>query len=244
MRIAVFGASGRVGTRLVEAILADPGLELAAAHVSPGSEWIGRQVGHTVIEYRPAEMAINAHCDAIIDFSTPAGSLYLQRMAGRRSVPIVIGTTGFAAGQLAEIDAAARHRPILMGANFALGFIAFARSTQQFARAHPGALVTIEETYHQRKKRAPSGTSLLLARLAREAQGGSGGATPPEPEIRIHRLGDTVGINEVRFDLGDSEARFAFTVQTVAAYARGALAAAIKLVGAGVGPGRYDAFDI
>ena len=46
MRIAVFGASGRVGTRLVEAILTDPGLELAAAHVSPGSPWIGRQVGN------------------------------------------------------------------------------------------------------------------------------------------------------------------------------------------------------
>lgn len=244
MRIAVFGASGRVGSRLVEAILNDPGLELAAAHVSPGSEWIGRQVGNTVIEYRPAEMAINAHCDAIVDFSSPAGSLYLQRMAGRRPVPMVIGTTGFAAGQLAEIDAAAKHRPILMGANFALGFIAFARNTQQFARAHPGALVTIEETYHQRKKRAASDTSLLLARLAREAQGGSGGTTPPEPEIRIHRLGDTVGINEMRFDLGDSEARFTFTVQTVPAYARGALAAAIKLVEAGVGPGRYDAFDI
>lgn len=244
MRIAVFGASGRVGTRLVEAILADPGLELAAAHVSPGSEWIGRQVANTVIEYRPAEMAINAHCDAIIDFSTPAGSLYLQRMAGQRPVPIVIGTTGFSTGQLAEIDAAALYRPILMGANFALGFIAFARNVQQFARTHAGALVTIEETYHQRKKRVASGTSMLLAQKVREAQGGSVGAAPPEPEIRIHRVGDTVGVNEVRFDLGDSEVRFTFTVQTIAAYARGALAAAIRLVEAGLGPGRHDAFDV
>ncbi|MCR6673133.1 4-hydroxy-tetrahydrodipicolinate reductase [Devosia ginsengisoli] len=244
MRIAVFGASGRVGTRLVEAILTDPGLELAAAHVSPGSPWIGRQVGSTVVEYRPAEAAINAHCDAIIDFSSPSGSLYLQRMAGQRSVPVVIGTTGFAADDLAEIQAAARYRPILTGANFALGFTEFARNARQFAAAHPGASIAIEETYHRRKKRAPSGTSLLLARVLREAQATAAGASPPEPEIHVHRVGDTVGINEVRFDLGDSEMRFTFSVQTIAAYARGALAAAIQLVESGLGPGRYDAFDL
>lgn len=244
MRIAVFGASGRVGTRLVETILADPGLELAAAHVSPGSPWIGRQVGSTVVEYRPAEAAINAHCDAIIDFSSPAGSLYLQHMAGQRPVPIVIGTTGFSRDELAQIDAASQYRPILMGANFALGFTALAREARRFASAHPGALVTIEETYHRRKKRAPSGTSLLLARTLHEAQAAAAGARPPEPAIHVHRSGDTVGINEVRFDLGDSEVRFTFSVQTIAAYARGALAAAIQLVESGAGPGRYDAFDI
>ncbi|HEV2515395.1 MAG TPA: dihydrodipicolinate reductase C-terminal domain-containing protein [Devosia sp.] len=244
MRIAVFGASGRVGTRLVEAILADPGLELAAAHVSPGSEWIGRQVANTVIEYRPAETTINAHCDAIIDFSTPAGSLYLQRVAGRSRVPIVIGTTGFTAGQLGEIDAAARYRPILMGANFALGFVAFARSVQAFALAHPGANVIIEETYHQRKKRLASATSMLLAKSIHAAQSSGAGAMPPEPDIRIHRTGDTVGINEVRFDLGDSEMRFNFSVRTIGAYAHGAVAAAVRLVEGGIGPGRHDALDV
>jgi 4-hydroxy-tetrahydrodipicolinate reductase len=244
MRIAVFGAAGRVGTRLVEAILTDPGLELAAAHVSPGSPWIGRQVGSTVLEYRPAEAGINAYCDAIIDFSSPAGSLYLQHMAGQRPVPIVIGTTGFSGDELMEIDAAARYRPILMAANFALGFTALARNAQHFARSHPGARITIEETYHRRKKRAPSCTSLLLARTLRLAQAEAAGMQPPEPEIHVHRLGDTVGVNEIRFDLGDSEVRFTFAVQTIAAYARGAVAAAIQLVESGVGPGRYDAFDI
>jgi len=53
-RFAVYGASGRVGARLVEAILASPGMELAAAHVSPTSSWIGGQVGNTAIEYRQA----------------------------------------------------------------------------------------------------------------------------------------------------------------------------------------------
>lgn len=243
MRIAVYGAAGRVGTRLIDAIITDPGLELAAAHVSPGSAWIGRQVGNTIIEYRPAEPSINAHCDAIIDFSSPAASIALQRIIGVRRVPTIIGTTGFSAAELVEIDSAARHRPILTGANFALGFTAFGQAVSQFARAHPGARVVIEEVYHRRKKRAPSGTSLLLAATVRDAQKAAGGAIALEPEIVVRRLGDTVGINDVRFDLTDSDTRFTFTVQTISSYARGALAAAAKLVASGVDVGRHDAFN-
>ena len=83
-----------------------------------------------------------------------------------------------------------------------------------------------------------------MARILLEAQATSAGAGPPEPEIHVHRVGDTVGINEVLFDLGDSGMRFTFSVETIAAYARGALAAAIQLVESGLGPGRYDAFDL
>lgn len=243
MRIAVYGASGRVGTRLVEAILADPGLELAAAHVSPGSPWVGRQVGDTILEYRPAEPTINTHCDAMIDFSSPAASLALQEIMGERAVPTVIGTTGFSAADMAEIERAARYRPILTGANFALGFTSFGQSVRQFAAAHPGASVTIEEVYHRRKKRAPSGTSRLLADAVRLAQSTAAGAPTHDPEIVVRRVGDTVGINEVRFDLTESEARFTFKVQTLASYARGAIDAAIRLVESGAANGRHDAFN-
>ena len=242
MRIAVFGASGRIGTRLVEAILARPDLQLAAAHVSSTSAWLGRSVAGTVVEYRPAEATINAHCDAIIDFSTPEASLLLQKMAGDRSVPIVIGTTGFSAAQRATLEAAAKLRPVMIGANFALGFGAFATSTYRFAEMHPSALVTIDETYHQRKKRMASGTSLQLVRGIRAAQGKADAA--PEPDIRIHRVADTVGINQVRFDLGVANASFTFTVDTLAAYAEGALNAALWLATEAGGPGLYSPADM
>lgn len=244
MRIAVYGASGRVGTKLVEALLSTPGLELAAAHVSAGSEWIGRQVGNSAIEYRPAEAAINSHCDAIIDFSTPEASLSLQRLLGRSDVPVVIGTTGFTLEQKQSIDEFARHRSMMAGVNFALGFGAFARAATAIASAHPSAFVTIEETYHQRKKRVASGTTLLLAQMVRSAQGREGSTSAPEPALRIHRAGDTVGITEIAFDLGVSETRLAFTVQTLDAYAQGALGAARWLVDMADGPGLYDPFDM
>ena len=240
MRIAVYGASGRVGTGLVHALLSTPGLELAAAHVSAGSEWIGRQAGGSVIEYRPAEAAVRSHCDAIIDFSTPEASLALQRLLGERRLPVVIGTTGFTAEQQQKIDGFARSRPIMAGVNFALGFGAFAKSAIALAAAHPGAFVTIDETYHQRKKRVPSGTTLLLARLIQQAQGQGA----PEPEMRVHRLGDTVGVTEVALDLGVTKTRLSFAVETIDAYAHGALAAARWLVDRADGPGLYDPFDM
>jgi 4-hydroxy-tetrahydrodipicolinate reductase len=244
MRFAVYGASGRVGTKLVETILASPGMELAAAHISPASRWLGGSVGNTAIEYRPAEPSINAHCDAIIDFSTPDASIRLQEIAGDRPVPIVVGTTGFSAAQERLIDEAARLRPVMVGVNFALGFGAFAASVQKFASAFPNAQARIEETYHQRKKRSASGTSRLLADIVRNAQDKGGAVSSPMPEISIHRSGNVVGINEVHFDLGVSRAGFVFNVDTLGAYAEGALAAAVWLADPARKPGRYEPADM
>lgn len=243
-RIAVYGASGRVGTRLVEAILANPGMDLAAAHVSPTSSWLSGQVGNTAIEYRQAESWIDTHCDAIIDFSTPQASIALQEMVRDRSIPIVVGTTGFSEAQQRQLDGAARMRPLMVGINFALGFGAYAASVQKFANAFPSAQVRIEETYHQRKKRAASGTSLLLADIIRAAQGSRTGISPPEPEISIHRRGDVVGVNEVHFDLGVSRTSFSFNVDTLSAYAEGAIAAAVWLAEPGRKIGRYNPSDM
>ena len=48
VRVAIAGAGGRMGRMLVEAALEDPGIELAAAFVRPGSEWIGRDAGDPI----------------------------------------------------------------------------------------------------------------------------------------------------------------------------------------------------
>ena len=125
MRVIVFGASGRVGTHLVEAVLADPGLDLAAAVVSPQSDRRGIPVAAGAVEYRAADPTMNAHADVIVDFSTPAASIELQRMLDRKPIPVVIGTTGFVPDQQHELEHAGRYRPILASANFAVGFEPF-----------------------------------------------------------------------------------------------------------------------
>ncbi|MCL6710016.1 hypothetical protein M8R20_23760 [Pseudomonas sp. R2.Fl] len=244
MRIAIVGASGRVGTKLVELVLANPGLELAAALVSPGSRLVGRPVnGGGSIEYRPPEAAMKSHCDVMIDFSTPAASMRLQEQTGEKPIPVVIGTTGFTEEDDARLTAFAAHRPLLIDANFARGFQAFRLAATEFAGRMPDAEATVAETYHARKKADPSGTSRLLARQLFEARSKAMGFAASAPHITVHREGDAVGVNEVRFDMGSAEAIFTYRVHTLAAYAEGALAAAQWLVSRARPAGRYGLAD-
>ncbi len=243
MRIGILGASGRVGTRLVDLVLANPGLELAAALVSPASKRVGVPVNGGSIEYRPAEAAMKSHCDVMIDFSTPAASMALQESIGEKNIPMVIGTTGFSAVDEERLAAFARHRPMLIGANFAHGFEALRMAAVDLARRMPAAEPSVSEIYHVRKKAEPSGTSLLLARQLYEERSRAMGFAAPEPAISVQREGDTVGVNELRFDLGSAEITFTYRVHTLAAYAEGALAAAQWLISRKPGPGRYTLAD-
>jgi 4-hydroxy-tetrahydrodipicolinate reductase len=243
MRIGIVGASGRVGTRLVETIIASPGLVLAAALVSPGSRLIGQPVAGGSIEYRPAEAAMNSHCDVMIDFSTPKACLALQESVGDKNIPMVIGTTGFSPEEDARLTDYAAFRPMLVSANFAYGFEAFAQAAAFFARQMPGAEPVVVETYHARKKAEPSGTSQRLARQVHDARSRAMAFDAAETPILIHREGDVVGINEVRFRLGSGEASFTYTVQTLAAYAEGAISAAQWLVGKAPKSGRFGLAD-
>ncbi|WP_454285820.1 4-hydroxy-tetrahydrodipicolinate reductase [Rhizobium arsenicireducens] len=243
MRIGIMGASGRVGTRLVELILANPGMELAAALVSPGSKLAGTPVAGGSIEYRPAEAAMKSHCDVMIDFSTPVASLALQEGVGKKAIPMVIGTTGFTAEEDERLTAFSRYRPMLVSANFARGFEAFRLAAIDFSRRMPDAEASVSETYHARKKAEPSGTSRLLARQLFEARSRAMGFAAPEPAITVNREGDTVGVNEIRFDLGSAEAVFTYRVHTLAAYAEGAIAAAQWLVSTPRTAGRYSLAD-
>ncbi|MCE1236286.1 MAG: dihydrodipicolinate reductase [Hyphomicrobiales bacterium] len=239
MRVAVMGASGRVGLRLVEAVLKDPGLELAAALVSPTSRLLGRTVEGTTLEYRPIEPSLDAHADVFVDFSSPKATLALLDSMGDKPLPVVIGTTGFDASQEAALDAHAEKRPLLIEPNFALGFDAFERAVADAVRHDPGAEATVLETYHARKKAEPSGTSRrvarMIARLRREATGLDLG----EPSIVVRREGDVVGLTEVRIGLGPAELRFAHEVHDLAAFAEGALSAARRFVAATPEPGRF-----
>ncbi|MCR4264605.1 dihydrodipicolinate reductase C-terminal domain-containing protein [Nitratireductor sp. ZSWI3] len=243
MRIAIFGASGRVGTKLVELVLASPGLDLVAALVSPGSKLVGSPVAGGSIEYRPAETAMNTHCDVMIDFSTPSASLALQEDVGTKPIPMVIGTTGFAPEEQERLSAWSQHRPLLVSANFAHGFEAFRLGAVEFAGRMPDAEAAVGEVYHARKKTEPSGTSRLLARNLFETRSRAMGFAAPEPPISVRREGDTVGLNEIRFDMGSAELIMTYRVHALAAYAEGALAAAQWLVSHARGPGLYSLVD-
>ncbi|MGA0584472.1 MAG: 4-hydroxy-tetrahydrodipicolinate reductase, partial [Castellaniella sp.] len=99
MRIAIAGASGRMGRMLIQAVLESQDLTLAVALDRPGSDAIGQDAG------APLGIATGAHitddlaalagADCLIDFTRPEGTLAHLEVCVAHGVKCVIGTTGF-----------------------------------------------------------------------------------------------------------------------------------------------------
>ena len=211
MRISILGASGRVGDALLDGIANAPDLMLAEAISGSGS-------GATVC-LNDAQLD---GADAIVDFSTPAAVMaLLDRLQGNR-MPVVVGTTGFDPDQTARLDAEAAHRPILVGANFTIGFEAFTAAGLNLTRALPDARLTVGEIYNAKKKPTASGTT---QRLCHEL-----GENGREVGTDIARVGDTPGVNTIELDCGAATIKLTLSVHSRAAYAAGALDAARWLV--------------
>lgn len=203
MRISVLGAGGKVGRELVAQITAAGDLSLA--------ESISGHDG-------TALAAATLDADVLVDFSSPGATMDLLDKLTASALPLVIGTTGFSPDQAARLRAEGAHRPIVVGANFTLGFEVFRRCGLLLASELPDAELTVGETYNAAKKPIASGTTQgLIADLAAEGR---------PVALQINRLGDTPGINTLRLDLGVAEISLTLTVASRAAYAAGALAAA------------------
>lgn len=211
LRIAILGATGKVGAALREAIASAPDLALSEVISASGSE-----------DSVPLADARFDGADVVIDFSSPSGTMALLDRLQGRAIPVVVGTTGFDEAQALRLAAEGRLRPIMVGANFTQGFEALARAAQDLAAALPEAAVTVGEVYKATKKPAASGTT---KRLCRElGEGGRAVATD------IQRTGDTPGITSVAFDYGAATITLTLTVRSRTAYAAGALDAARWLI--------------
>ena len=249
MKVAIAGAGGRMGRSLIEAVLADPGLTLAAAFDVPGSPAVGQEVGGITITSEAKTAAI---ADVLIDFTRPEGTL--AHLAHAKAM--VIGTTGFSDSQRKTIEEAAGRLPIVMAANFAVGVNAAYKLAETAARIlGEGYDVEIIEAHHRHKVDAPSGTALKLGevvakalnrKLSDVARHGREGQTGerPEKQIGFHAIrgGDLVGEHTVLF-AGPGE-RLEVTVRSHSrmTYAAGALRAAKFLNGRRAG--LYDMADV
>ena len=210
-QISVLGASGRVGKMLVDGIAKATDLTLAEAISARGSE--------TTVAL---DQAVLDGANAIVDFSTPAGTMaLLDRLAGN-SVPLIVGTTGFSPKQTARLNAEGDRRPILVGANFAKGFEAFAAAGVELARALSDADLTVGEIYNAQKKPVASGTTQRLC--------GELGADGRAVETDIARIGDSPGENTIELSYGGATIKLTLTLHSRAAYAAGALDGARWLI--------------
>ena len=175
LRIAVAGASGRMGRMLIEATLKGEGATLAAAFDRPATAFIGRDAGEFtgspcgVLIVDDARAAIAA-ADCVIDFTRPEGTLAHLEIARELGKAMVIGTTGLSAAGKASIAAAAQTIPVVFAPNMAVGVNAVFKLLEVAARIlNAGYDVEVIEAHHRFKVDAPSGTALRMGEVvARE----------------------------------------------------------------------------
>jgi 4-hydroxy-tetrahydrodipicolinate reductase len=164
IRVAVAGATGRMGREVCRAVAGDPGLELVAgvSHTAHGrtlAEAIGLEgEAASVVLVEHLDELGAARPDVLVDFTAPAYAADHVAWGIANGVHVVVGTTGF------EIDEAWRDASVgvIVAPNFAIGAVLVMRFAEQAARYLPSAEVI--ELHHDGKVDAPSGTAILTAR--------------------------------------------------------------------------------
>ncbi|MEX2215705.1 MAG: 4-hydroxy-tetrahydrodipicolinate reductase [Phycisphaeraceae bacterium] len=263
--IAINGAAGRMGRRLVALAAEDADLEVTAALEAPGHALSGQDAG-TLSGAQALGVAIGSTlqagaAQAMIDFTAPPGfraaiKTCLEHAASGKPVALVVGTTGLSAEDHARIDEAAKVMPVLQAANMSLGVnLLLGLAAQVAQRLGDDYDIEIVETHHRFKVDAPSGTALAIAQAVCEATGKSmekdlvhgrhgGDELRQRGQIGMHALrsGDIVGKHTISFGTQGEELAITHTATNRDVFARGALKAAKWLTGKPAG--RYSMKDV
>ena len=168
MKVAVFGARGRMGSEVVRAVEAAEGLELVAA-VDVGDD----------------RAAVEA-AEVVVDFTHPDAVMENIAWCAQRGIHVVVGTTGFTDERLEQArDLAERGGTgVLVASNFSIGAVLMMHFSAQAARFFES--VEVIELHHPNKADAPSGTSATTAGriAAARAEAGLG----PVPDATVQSL--------------------------------------------------------
>lgn len=255
IKLAVLGATGRMGTRVLDLLADDPRFEFVAAITGSDDPSLGNAVSSG-----SRTLTVKDECstpfDVLIDFSVPAGTVHwLEQCVSTRSV-MVTGVTGFSEQQLAAIQDASNQIAILRDSNFSVG-VGVLKSLVKEAAKRMGNAYDIEiiEHHHNQKIDAPSGTAVSLADTIVQATGrdanadvihgrsGRTGVRPPR-QIGVHaiRMGGLIGHHEVHFSGPGETLTLTHTAHTRDTFARGALQAAAWI--APKPPGLYTMSDV
>ena len=245
LRVAVAGASGRMGRMLIEAVTLSDDCVLSGALDVPGSAALGQDAAAFL--GRTSGVAIVADvraglsgADVLIDFTRPEGTLAHLAACRELGVKAVVGTTGFSVEQKAEVAAVAREIAIVMAPNMSAGVNVVLRLIDMAARAlAEGYDIEIIEAHHRHKVDAPSGTALQMGEVAAAATGRElkDCAVYTREGVTGERKAGTIGFASIRGGdvVGDHTVLFAGTGERIeishksasrATYAQGSLRAA------------------
>ena len=255
IRLAVAGATGRMGRCVLDSVARDDRFVIAAALTLPSASGVSStiRVGDADV---PVVEALSGTTDVLIDFTTADGTMAWLEVCIARRIPMMIGATGHSDRNLARIADAAKTIPIVRAPNCSVGIAVLLSALRVIARQLGDAYdVEIVETHHRHKADAPSGTAYAIADAIGEAKEttrapshvfGRHGHSGPRAvgEIGIHavRMGEIVGQHEIHFSGPGETITLRHTAHSRETFAAGALRAAGWVINQP--PGLYSMADV
>ncbi|MBY4598842.1 4-hydroxy-tetrahydrodipicolinate reductase [Ottowia caeni] len=260
-RIAIAGATGRMGQMLISAVQEAEDCLLAGALDRVGSPALGQdaaaftgQLSGILVTDDLATGVKGAQ--ALIDFTRPEATMAHLAACRTHGVGLVIGTTGFTTEQKAEIAEAAKHIPIVMAPNMSVGVNVTFKLLEMAAKAlSTGYDIEVVEAHHRHKVDAPSGTALKMGEVIADAlgrdlkdcavyerYGHTGERDPSTIGFATIRGGDIVGDHTVLFAGTGERIEISHKAGSRAGYAQGSLRAVRFL--ADKRQGLFDMFDV
>ena len=247
MKIAVHGAAGRMGQRVIAVASKDSRYQIVAALEAATHPALGQDsgllagVGNIGV---PLSVVGESDADVVIDFSVPDAAIAAITHCLEFKKPMVIATTGFDAKQDEFIRQSAEKIPIAWAPSMSTAVNLLMKLTEVAGKSlrnlPSGVDVEIIERHHRFKEDAPSGTALRFGSIVAEAMGqsshihGRSGRPGQRPrnEIGYHalRTGDNPGEHTIVFGMLGETIELTVAASNRDCYAQGALLAADWIV--------------
>ena len=262
IRVAVTGAAGRMGGRIITLITEAEGLEVAGAVEMCGHARLGDDAGYIagcgdlgVVITDSLEEALS-HADVLIDFTWPEVTLANAEVCAKLGKAMVVGTTGLNQEQRDVIARVAESAPVVFAPNMSVGVNVCFKLLKDMAKTlGEGFDVEIVELHHNKKKDSPSGTAVRMGEIVADAldrdynqvanyhrEGMCGERSQEEIGMQTVRGGDIIGEHTVYFIGMGERIELTHRAMNRDMFARGAVRAAGWL--GGKSAGLYDMQDV
>ena len=262
IKIAVCGAAGRMGGRIIVAIHEAAGVELSGALERPGHPMVAMDAGMLAgigtlgVPISDDLNTVVAGCDVLIDFTAPKVSLKNLEVCGLKGKAIVIGSTGFTPEERLLAAELAKDIPCVLAPNMSVGVNVCFKILKDVAKTLGDDFdVEIVELHHNKKKDSPSGTAVRMGEVVAEAlgrdynrvanyhrEGICGERTKEEIGMQTVRGGDIIGEHTVYFIGQGERIEISHRAMTRDMFSRGSVRAAQWVVSQQ--PGIYDMQDV
>lgn len=234
--IGIFGASGRIGSLLIQEIAKESDLRISSVFARDEIQTLKAQ--NLPLASDISAFLQNTQC--VIDFSSNAGTYALLQKAldMQRYIPMVIGSTGLDSQTNALMKSASELFPIVYASNMSRGVAILNKISALVAAGLRESDIEIVEIHHHHKKDAPSGTALSLAQSCAKARGldlakvrisgrngDIGARSKDEIGVMSLRGGDVAGRHTVGFYIDGEYLELTHNATSRLTFAKGAIAA-------------------